>query len=433
MNLILIFTLFVVFSLISYKKLSWGIYLIIFLLPSYLIRFKIGPIPLTFLEGMILVLFLVWIIKEISNKNLINIIKNLPQCRFFIPIILLLLASTISVFVSFNFNAAAGIWKAYFAEPLLLFLVLVNNIKSKNQINRVVWSLGLSAFIVSVIAILQYLTNFAIPASYDLPNIKRATSIYGYPSAIGLYIAPILTLLVGIFILKYKNISSQIKFILVLAIITLALSLILAKTEGAIIALFVATFFILMFTKWRWWIVSSSVIMGLLLFIIPQSREYLITLLTFRDVSGDVRLALWQGTIRLIKNNPIFGAGLAGFPYLYEQYKEAKHVEISLYPHNIFLNFWVETGLLGLISFVWIIINYFREGFRNINYKLKTTYYSLSLIAVMICILVYGLVDAPYFKNDLSCLFWILVGIMVVIKKNSTVFKENEDGTNPQL
>lgn len=189
----------------------------------------------------------------------------------------------------------------------------------------------------------------------------------------------------------------------------------MAKTEGAVISVLVATFFILMFTKYRKFIIISTLIIILLIFLIPQTRDYIVTLITFKDVSGDVRIALWQGTLRLIKNHPIFGAGLAGFPELYKQYKEAKHVEISLYPHNIFLNFWVETGILGLISLIWIIVNYFREGFRK--YSLRTKHYSLILLAVMICILVYGLVDAPYFKNDLSCLFWIWIGLMVVTTK----------------
>lgn len=423
MNLILITALLVIFTIISFKKLNWGLYLITFLLPTYLIRFKIGPIPFTFLEGIILILFFVWIIKEIQSKNLINIIKKLPRCRFFIPIILLLLASTISLFVSPNFNAAAGIWKAYFTEPLLLLLILTNTIKSKKQINKIIWTLGLSAVIISFIAIIQYLTGFFIPESYDLPNVKRATSIYGYPSAIGLFVAPILTLFTGLFIFKYKSVNFKMKSALFLIITTLAISLVLAKAEGAVIATLAAVFFILMFTKYRKFIIAGTLIIVLLIFLIPQTRDYTITLLTFQDTSGDVRIALWQGTFRLIKNHPIFGAGLGGFPYLYEQYKEAKHVEISLYPHNIFLNFWVETGILGLIALIWIVINYFREGFKNLSCKLQAKNYSLILLSVMICILVYGLVDAPYFKNDLSSLFWIWIGLLAIIQKLE--FKES--------
>lgn len=413
MNLLLIFVLLTFFVIISFKKLEWGLYLICFLLPSYLIRFKIGPIPFTFLEGMILILFLVWILKVFLDKNLINIIKKFPENKFFIPGILLVVAVTVSVFIAPAQKPALGIWKAYFIEPLLLFLVFINTVKSKKQIKRVFWSLGLSAAIIAIISIVQYITGFSIPESYNLPNIKRATAVYGYPSAIGLFLAPVLVLFVGFIINKFKD--KKIFFAGLGIIMLLLTTIIMAKTEGAVISVLVATFFILMFTKYRKFIIISTLIIILLIFLIPQTRDYIVTLITFKDVSGDVRIALWQGTLRLIKNHPIFGAGLAGFPELYKQYKEAKHVEISLYPHNIFLNFWVETGILGLISLIWIIVNYFREGFRK--YSLRTKHYSLILLAVMICILVYGLVDAPYFKNDLSCLFWIWIGLMVVTTK----------------
>jgi O-antigen ligase len=379
---------------------------------------------------MILILFLIWVIKEIHNKNLLKIIKELPQNKFFIPVILLVIAATISVFIAPAQKPALGIWKAYFIEPLLLFLVFIHNIKTKSQVNKIIWSLGLSAVIISLIAIAQYVSNVGIPESYNLPNIKRATSVYGYPSAVGLFLAPILTLFIGIIIEKFRiknkkskldaqNIFINSKYFVIGIIIMLLLitAIILAKTEGAIIAVLVSTFFVLMFTKYRRLVIAGTLIAILMIFLIPQTRGYVVTLLTFRDVSGDVRIALWQGTLRLIKNHPVFGAGLAGFPELYKQYKEAKHIEISLYPHNIFLNFWVETGILGLISLLWIIVNFFRKGFKNLSYKLQTTNYSLSLIAVMICILIYGLVDAPYFKNDLSCLFWIWIGLIIVSSK----------------
>ncbi len=426
MSLMLIIILLIVFTIISFKKTSLGLYLISFLLPTYLIRFNIGPIPFTFLEGMILILFLIWIIKEIRNKNLLKIIKELPQNKFFIPIILLLIASTISIFVAPGQRAALGIWKAYFIEPLFLFLVIIHTIKTRKQIKLIFYSLGFSASIIALIAIIQYLLGYNIPEAYNLPNIKRATSIYQFPSALGLFSAPILTLYIGMVIeklrikdYKLRIMNRKILFYLTV-IIFLAIAIILAKTEGAVIAVSAATFFMLMFTKYRKHVVIGSLIIILLLFLIPQTQNYLITLLTFRDVSGDVRIALWQGTLRLIKNHPIFGAGLAGFPTLYEKYKEAKHVELLQYPHNIFLNFWVETGLLGLISLIWLVINYFREGFKKIDYKLQTTNYSLILIAIMISVLVYGLVDAPYFKNDLTCLFWIWIGLLVVIKNKTS-------------
>lgn len=44
---------------------------------------------------------------------------------------------------------------------------------------------------------------------------------------------------------------------------------------------------------------------------------------------------------------------------------------------------------------------------------------TLASTCAMIALLVYGLVDVPYFKNDLAILFWIIVGIVIVIYNNS--------------
>jgi hypothetical protein len=34
-------------------------------------------------------------------------------------------------------------------------------------------------------------------------------------------------------------------------------------------------------------------------------------------------------------------------------------------------------------------------------------------------ILVHGLVDTTYWKNDLAVMFWIIIGMMAIIKKES--------------
>ena len=428
MELVAIIISFLIFAILCIKQLNWGLVVIAALLPTYLIRFKIGSVPFTFLEGMILIVVAFWIIREIQNKNLGKKIKRLPKCKFFLPGILFFTAATISVFVSPDLKAAAGIWKAYFLEPLLLFLVFINVVQSKKQLRAIVWALGLSALFISTVALIQYFTGLGIPESYNLPGMKRSTSIYGYPGAIGLYVGPILVLFLGLLIKAKTFFTKRTSFLGLLAIILAIFGLLTAKAEGAIIGVLTATLFIFMFTKWRRWVILATLILICVTFSIPQTRDYVLTLITFQDVSGDVRLALWQGTWRLIKAHPIFGTGLAGFPTFYEQYKEAKHVEISLYPHNIVFNFWTETGLLGLIAFFWIVINFFRGGKKqSLKFKAKSQKFkvqnskfiihgpklsAIPLLGVMICILVHGFVDVPYFKNDLSVLFWIFVGLL---------------------
>jgi len=410
-ELFIVAVFLLIFAVICIRKMSWGVALTAAFLPTYLIRFQISNIPFTFLEGMILVITALCLTKEISRKSLLKKIKKLPAKKFALPAALLLVAATISVFTSPDKIVALGLWKAYFIEPIFFFLVFIDVIKTKKQIKQVIVALIASATFIALIAIIQYFTGLGIPEVYNLESLRRVTSIYQYPAAVGLLVAPILSLLLGLIISFFTNQKKNWltkKHLIVGAVISLLLivTLIFARTEGAWVGVLAATFFIFMFTKYRWKIVALSLIAMIVILAVPVTRDYLITLITFQDVSGEVRLVLWQGTARLIADNPIFGAGLAGFPALYEKYKEARHVELSLYPHNIFLNFWVETGALGLIALLLIIIQYFKLGLKN--------YW---LLAPMICILIYGLVDAPYFKNDLAVLFWILVGLMVVVSK----------------
>ncbi|NQV13376.1 MAG: O-antigen ligase family protein [Parcubacteria group bacterium] len=419
MSLIIITILLALYAVLSAKKTVWGVFGIAALLPTYLIRWQLVGTSSTLLEGMIIVLLLVFLVKQVAQKKLGRTIKESLRCRFAFPAFLLLVAATIAVFVAPDRLAALGLWKAYFVEPILLLFVFVNVVETKKQLRQVVIALAASATFIALTAIVQYFTGWGIPESYDLAGARRATSFYGYPAAVGLFIAPILSLVLAFVISNGKKAVANYKIWLPmptgrqaagLAVCVMTLALVFAKTEGAWLGVLAATFFALLFTKYRLKIIVLGLVAVIILLAIPVTRDYIVTLATFQDVSGEVRIVLWQGTTRLLADNPIFGAGLAGFPELYEKYKEARHVELSLYPHNIFLNFWVETGVLGLVALLLIIWQYFKRGIKNLG----VNHYALPLLAAMVCILVYGLVDAPYFKNDLSVLFWILVGMVVV-------------------
>jgi O-antigen ligase len=114
-------------------------------------------------------------------------------------------------------------------------------------------------------------------------------------------------------------------------------------------------------------------------------------------------------------------------------------LEIFLYPHNILLNFWSEIGLAGVLLFIWIILKYFGLGIstlviaapepqsRNMNEtkiwipgqarndRKEWKFFNIGLICAMVVILVHGLVDVPYFKNDLAVMFWLYVAMMSLV------------------
>jgi O-antigen ligase len=95
-------------------------------------------------------------------------------------------------------------------------------------------------------------------------------------------------------------------------------------------------------------------------------------------------------------------------------------LEIYMYPHSIVLNFWSELGLLGVIGFFWIIVMFFIFGIRAYRIARRAqdpfAYAILGLMTALLATIVHGLVDVPYFKNDLAVLFWIMMGMISFIE-----------------
>jgi len=130
------------------------------------------------------------------------------------------------------------------------------------------------------------------------------------------------------------------------------------------------------------------------------------------------RLMIWDASIEMIKESPFAGIGPGTFQEKYLSLAENRsepYLEWAVpQPHNIFLAFYLESGLLGLIGFMTILYWFFKnKGEMTI------------LKALMIYFLVHGLIDTTYWKNDLAIMFWIVLGLSVVGLKNLTDRKES--------
>ncbi len=123
------------------------------------------------------------------------------------------------------------------------------------------------------------------------------------------------------------------------------------------------------------------------------------------------RSQLWSATLRMLRDHPLFGAGLSGFTERLGPYWNANHIDRFIDPHNIVLNFWSETGLLGVVAFGWILITAFLlswRGWRRSSADWQPIHFGVFL--ALVAVVIHGLIDVPYFKNDLSLEFWTLLG-----------------------
>jgi O-antigen ligase len=125
----------------------------------------------------------------------------------------------------------------------------------------------------------------------------------------------------------------------------------------------------------------------------------------------DFRIRIWGQTLRMLSHNLVLGIGLGNYEQAMGPYwQDLTHV---IYPHNIVLNFWATTGLLGLVAFGWLAIRAFILGWRGWRRHPEAWRpYDLGVMLALTAMVVHGLVDVPFFKNDLSLEFWALLGIL---------------------
>jgi O-antigen ligase len=189
----------------------------------------------------------------------------------------------------------------------------------------------------------------------------------------------------------------------------------LTFSRGGYVALLAIGLLLALSHRWRVWLVASLALIAAAFSRIPAVATRIGHQLNPADPNNslDQRVRLWKATLRMLQDHPIFGTGLSGFARSINGYRDVSgYSDTLIYPHNILLNFWTETGLLGLAAFAWIFVSAARVAWRG--WRAGSGSWRPLQLGVMLALtgmLVHGLVDVPYLKNDLSLEFWVLLGL----------------------
>jgi len=419
------------FAFIAWNRFNYALVLFFFLLPTYLIRFNIGPLPTTLLEMMFGIIFLIWIIKQKSviRYQITKIIKE--NKLLFAGIILFIATATISIFTSSNLKSALGEWKAFYIEPIIMLCILVTSYKlqvTKKLKNDIIFALILSGLATSLLAIYQHFTGWLVPYDFWQNNDTfRVTAWYGFPNGVGLFLAPLFPLtLYGLkqSILDFKNKNWKKYLFLIpysLFLILSPFAIFYAKSTGALIGLVAGIGILLLANKKTRWFTIIIAIVGLSGLFYFSSFSSLRNEVTFQDRSGQIRLSMWSDTVNFLKDNPITGAGLASYAEKIVPYHttvNGEGIEIFHHPHNIFLTMWVNLGLFGLVGFLLILIWFLKIILLRNMLRNKLTIF---LLSSMVVIVIMGLVDSPYIKNDLAIFFWLLPALLISNTQSQSV------------
>ncbi len=403
---------------------------------TYLVRFRVAGLPSTLFEVLLLV-FVVGALLIAGRSGLVRAHQVLHVWRW--PIVAWILATLIAVVGSPSLWTGLGLWRAYVLEPLSVLVALCTLLDQPGDRRRMEQGMMFAAIVVCVWAIIGFFGNWGIPKPWNVAiNAgRRAVGPFGFPNAVALFIAPIGALAATRLALMFKEcVAWRERVLSIVTLVFVTLGLALAKSDGGMLAFGFVVMLSLLGLRWgRWLVLVGAVAGGVGLIALPGVREALVKEATFQGWSGKVRLIMWRETWAMLKKHWFFGAGFGGYPKVFDAYHKARFIEIFQYPHNNLFTFWSETGLLGVLAFVGIMVTWVKDALRTTRATLKamvsaqgivfsqTNRYlpMLVLVAPLITIFIHGLVDVPYFKNDLALLFWMFTWLIIAAKNEGAV------------
>lgn len=394
MSLVITAVLLAIYCAIAWRDFRLAVFLFLAALPTYLLRLEIFGLPTTVLELMFGILTIGWLIKLLKEKTKLSFVKP-----WLWPITLLLIAGIVGVMVAPDKMAALGVFKAYLLEPIIFFFVLYTTLKQTNDTEEALSFLGLGALAVALFAIYQRFTGQAIPIPWDIE--QRVTSVFPYPNAVGLYLGPIIILGACALWRSFRTkIYPRVWFWLLIVGASMAAT-VFSRTEAAWTALAVTLVLTGLFIKrWRRPTLVILTLVIVLIILTPTVHSKLL----LQDYSGAVRLKQWEESINMLKDNWLFGAGLSGYPIALQPYHMRQEIEIFQYPHNLVLNIWSELGVLGLIAAGWLAILSIKTFRRARKNQPPLNWLAFAATAALLEMTIHGLVDVPFFKNDLAML-----------------------------
>ncbi len=420
-QIVLLFLGLAVFAAVSWRWPKLGAWLVIFLAPLYLL--KINFWPLTVLEALIWVLVAVWAVRKIKTgtKSLLTslyereeqgLVMSVVRNELFWPILLILAGVILATILAVDWRVSFGILKAYFVAPLIFAFIFSDIFDGKEGRSAFLTALAVSATGVGLAAIV-YLINGRL--TFD----GRLTAFYLSPNHLAMWLAPGLIAGFGLW-LEVKKTYQRVLLLVIGSLLLVILYF--TYSYGAWLGLGAAVVFILFYLR-KYKIISGRqlftvycLLFTVLVFIFSLqinggNNEKLISPLTSPRSSWQSRLMIWQSALAILKDHWLVGIGPGLFQqyYLaYQKYFLVPYLEWAApQPHNLFLSWWLQTGLLGLSGFLWLLVIFFRRGAELLN-KIPS-WPMIILMAMMVYILIHGLADTPFWKNDLALIWWVVI------------------------
>lgn len=407
-----------------YHHLEWGLLLVLFYVPLFLFPIELYTFFFPMSELLLLITMGAWLLrlfiqwgKERQSANSDYPLKLTIKWHSLDGLIMVwLILAVMAVTWSARLSPALTELRTLFIEPFFFYVILRTINPDWKVIRQLLLALISAGLLVSGIGLYLYFTGDGVITAEG--GVRRLASVYGSPNNVGLLLERIIPFVFAGILLFRQRIQYIAGFVLLLMLITVALT----QSVGAIligVPAGIVTVLIVIYRKKAIPILAILFVLGILSTIgLTQVSARFASLLDLSSGTNFIRIRVWESSLEILKNRPLTGLGLDQFLYEFSGHyvrPDAIADPDLSHPHNMILDFWVRLGLPGII---WLATFVFVLGQKTVHalkfdYAIWQQVIITGTIGAMVAVIAHGMIDNSIYVNDLIYIFMFLVAIIV--------------------
>lgn len=263
------------------------------------------------------------------------------------------------------------------------------------------------------VRVYSYLNNPNLLAGYLLPAIAMsAAACFAWKRPITKALAIVMTVINSICLYYTDSRGGWIGFLILFTIFVLSLyasynSLLPKFWRASIIPVIFGSLFVLL-------------LLGFL-FLEPLRFRISSIFLGRGDSSNNFRINVWSAVLQIIRDRPVIGIGPghATFNKIYPLYMQSRYSALGAY--SIYLETALELGIIGFLSFLWLIL----VGFYTATVEIirSGNFWLIGAVAGLSGMLGHGIVDTVWYRPEIHCIWWLFMGYVASQYQEISVLK----------
>lgn len=371
---------------------------------------------------LIMIQFIGFLFFKSEQKRIFNLIKTIYSQKILFSLIILNIILYLSTLIAYDKRLSIT-HSIRFSLYIFIFYTISYICINKNNIRLFINSFLVTNLVITYYSLMEIKSLYS--AGLTISRDNRIASLLENSNNLGIF--SLMCLFISLMLLiDSKKIFLKIFYGLIFA--CSSFNIIVCQSRNAILGIIIGIAIITVIYNKK---LLYLYILSPLLLLIPQIRILALTLLSLTPDSS--RYKIWKTTALMIKEHPLFGIGYENYSVLYLDYvNKSKETLTTMegygwvaqHPHNMFLKFQVETGILGSISLLIFLTITSIVLFKYINNKNnKINKLILSIFIVFITFNLLSIFDCYYSAQKLSTAIFIILGfgmsLINIYNKNS--------------